>query len=424
MNKTTKVKKIYLREVAVGTDAELPPNDCDNFVGKSKQMPSNIENRSRASTKELRNNHHKSIMTNFNFDHHSYHNSNSLNYHSRPNLNSNYHFRPNSNSNYHSRPNSNSNYHSRPNSNSNYHSRLNSNSNSHSISKSKYHSNSKYHLNSTNHYAKPSVIENNGNSIRNNFRNENQEYRYSDSEESEYTPVPVKQLIQEFEKTCRPVMQYKQISPKVIPVIRQNKFLNNDLSRFFETHSMSSKYEVCHRVPEKEKDIFERASLDSCRSNGYISSEDLDDVSLDGSLSLMDFYQFEDRKPLCENEFQRIPTGNRTASMSMVDEYFRRKIMNCDDQEETLIVNSNPRYIEIETEEKEPGGLAMIGTQDDILDTIKNLRNTPVVDNLVSADYNFSSNVENGKLTCMDFNSLDQPLLFFCFFCLLSLNNA
>lgn len=57
-----------------------------------------------------------------------------------------------------------------------------------------------------------------------------------DNEENDYTPVPVKQLIQEFEKTCRPVLQYKQISPKVIPIVQQSPH-DNDIARFFETRN-------------------------------------------------------------------------------------------------------------------------------------------------------------------------------------------
>lgn len=62
----------------------------------------------------------------------------------------------------------------------------------------------------------------------------------NDNEENGYTPVPVKQLIQEFEKTCRPVLQYKQISPKIIPIVQQCP-LDNGIARFFETKS-SIKY--------------------------------------------------------------------------------------------------------------------------------------------------------------------------------------
>lgn len=64
--------------------------------------------------------------------------------------------------------------------------------------------------------------------------------REIDNEENEYTPIPVKQLIQEFEKTCRPVLQYKQFSPKVIPIVQQSP-LDNDITRFFETQN-SIKY--------------------------------------------------------------------------------------------------------------------------------------------------------------------------------------
>lgn len=90
----------------------------------------------------------------------------------------------------------------------------------------------------------------NGNVIdkmRNKQQNSNR--MQSDSEENdEYTPVPVKQLIQEFEKTCRPVLQYKQISPKIIPIVQQCS-VDNDIARFFETRN-SAKYnneEECAR---------------------------------------------------------------------------------------------------------------------------------------------------------------------------------
>ncbi|XP_033224768.1 putative uncharacterized protein DDB_G0282133 isoform X2 [Belonocnema kinseyi] len=405
VNRITEVKKIYLREVAVGTDPELPLDDSDAFTEKSKRMSFKNEDRSRASTNGLRNNRYKSAFTNSNHSKpHSRPNSNSQyssnSHHSNGHSHSNGHIQPNGNShnngNCHPNGNSHHNGYSQPNgySRSSSYSRSNSNSRSNSYSnpnsKSKYHSNSKY---SNANHIKTSA-QTNGN-IRN-FRNGNQDHHSSDSEDIDYTPVPVKQLIQEFEKTCRPVMQYKHLSPKVIPIIRQNKPLNNDISRFFETHN---KYEVC-RIPEREEDIFERESLDSYRSNGYLSSEDLDE-SLDDSLSSMNYYQFEDRKPICENGFQRMPKGTRTASMSMIDEYFRKETMDSDEGE-TLIMNGNSKFIEIETEmpeEKKTRVLAMVGTEDDILDTIKHLRNTPVVDNLVSADCNFGtvcSNTDDG----------------------------
>lgn len=66
-------------------------------------------------------------------------------------------------------------------------------------------------------------------------------YAQGASEETEYTPVPVKQLIQEFEKTCRPVLQYKQISPKIIPIVQQCP-PDNDIARFFETRTRAKKY--------------------------------------------------------------------------------------------------------------------------------------------------------------------------------------
>lgn len=75
------------------------------------------------------------------------------------------------------------------------------------------------------------------NVIDNKIGNKQQSQMQNDNEENnEYTPVPVKQLIQEFEKTCRPILQYKQISPKIIPIVQQCP-LDNDIARFFETRN-------------------------------------------------------------------------------------------------------------------------------------------------------------------------------------------
>lgn len=71
-------------------------------------------------------------------------------------------------------------------------------------------------------------------------KQQNDRQTQNDNEENGYTPVPVKQLIQEFEKTCRPVLQYKQISPKIIPIVQQCP-LDNGIARFFETKN-SVKY--------------------------------------------------------------------------------------------------------------------------------------------------------------------------------------
>jgi len=78
----------------------------------------------------------------------------------------------------------------------------------------------------------------NGNMIGNKIGNKQQNGNRMQNinEETEYTPVPVKQLIQEFEKTCRPVLQYKQISPKIIPIVQECP-LDNDIARFFETRN-------------------------------------------------------------------------------------------------------------------------------------------------------------------------------------------
>nr|XP_033195430.1 uncharacterized protein LOC117159573 isoform X3 [Bombus vancouverensis nearcticus] len=113
-----------------------------------------------------------------------------------------------------------------------------------------------------------------------------------DNEESEYTPVPVKQLIQEFEKTCRPILQYKQFSPKVIPIIRQSP-LDNDITRFFETQN-SVKYnneEEHRRITERQR-YKELVKLQDHCNNGYVSTDDTE-YTTDETDSQMNDYSEE-----------------------------------------------------------------------------------------------------------------------------------
>ncbi|XP_033353810.1 uncharacterized protein LOC117235665 isoform X3 [Bombus vosnesenskii] len=113
-----------------------------------------------------------------------------------------------------------------------------------------------------------------------------------DNEESEYTPVPVKQLIQEFEKTCRPILQYKQFSPKVIPIIRQSP-LDNDITRFFDTQN-SVKYnneEEHRRITERQR-YKELVKLQDHCNNGYVSTDDTE-YTTDETDSQMNDYSEE-----------------------------------------------------------------------------------------------------------------------------------
>ena len=184
------MKKIYLREVAVGTDNDLP-------LEKSR---SSIVEKSRRITFE------PDIER-----HNSYHGRNNINENMATSIITN---------------------------------RRNHNYNKASLNKSNF-SNAQHATNKEiKNYAKEqqrvgtecsakSAINDQGK-----FLNNRQDI---DNEENDYTPIPVKQLIQEFEKTCRPVLQYKQFSPKVIPIMQQSP-LDNDISRFFERQNSVNKY--------------------------------------------------------------------------------------------------------------------------------------------------------------------------------------
>lgn len=177
------VKKIYLREVAVGTDSDFPAEH------------------SRSSIVE------KSRRTTFDFDAERYGNG----------------YRHNTGSAAIMPANAN---------------RRNHNYNNASLSKPNY---SNTHNAATNKEAKGHAKEERAQTAINekgtltSYQRETDTSRV-DSEGNEYTPVPVRQLIQEFEKTCRPVLQYKQISPKVIPIVQQCP-LDSDIARFFETRT-------------------------------------------------------------------------------------------------------------------------------------------------------------------------------------------
>lgn len=194
-NHLHEVKKIYLREVAVGTDSDFPMD------------------KSRSSIVE------KSRRTTFDSDADPYSNG-----YRRANGNESAALITSANTNRH-----------------------NHNYNKASLSRSNNYSNSRSVI--TNREIKSYAQEdrmqgmiNDREKLMNNIQRECQP-SHVDSDGNEYTPVPVKQLIQEFEKTCRPVLQYKQFSPKVIPII-QHSPLDNDIARFFETRNNQVKYNL------------------------------------------------------------------------------------------------------------------------------------------------------------------------------------
>lgn len=179
---SSEVKKIYLREIAVGTDSDFP------------QSRSPIVEKSRRIAFESTNDHRGNIASN--------HRVSALNSSRYTNNNNNYQLLRKSTNFYDAR-----------------------NNNERDTRTQRRFDNKR----------NDNMIDN---EIGNKQRNSGQ--ARNDNEENGYTPVPVKQLIQEFEKTCRPVLQYKQISPKIIPIVQQCP-LDNDIARFFETRNPAAK---------------------------------------------------------------------------------------------------------------------------------------------------------------------------------------
>ncbi|XP_039311316.1 uncharacterized protein LOC105208112 isoform X2 [Solenopsis invicta] len=256
-------------------------------------------------------------------------------------------------------------------------------------------------------------------------KQQNDRQMQNDDEENGYTPVPVKQLIQEFEKTCRPVLQYKQISPKIIPIVQQCP-LDNDIARFFETKS-SVKYNnedgyarargnyegsaklqsQCNNRLYDTRGSYERKLQSQCNSqlcnarDSYEGSTKLQSrcngyVSTDESEYTTDDTDSEDY----QNEAESIERGNSAPSallnccdsseysIAFEDEYSGTRRHSTTSQElEALYANStDPRFVNTEAEmppEAKSLMLSMIASQEDILETKKHLRNTPVLDNLL-----------------------------------------
>ncbi|CAL7944166.1 unnamed protein product [Xylocopa violacea] len=208
-----------------------------------------------------------------------------------------------------------------------------------------------------------------------------------DGEESEYTPVPVKQLIQEFEKTCRPVLQYKQISPKVIPIVQQSP-LDNDITRFFETRNS-----VKYNAEEEHRRIAEQQRYQH-RNNGYISTDDTEYTSDETDSQANDYS--EEMIYREKSECSSIMNGDQEYSSTYREECSSRRRSVTSEEVENFCNNGNGKYLNTEAEvplEAKSLLLSMIASQEDILETIKHLRSTPILDNLlhgVSPDCKFS----------------------------------
>ncbi|KAL6264596.1 hypothetical protein P5V15_004698 [Pogonomyrmex californicus] len=245
----------------------------------------------------------------------------------------------------------------------------------------------------------------------------------NDDEENGYTPVPVKQLIQEFEKTCRPVLQYKQISPKIIPIIQQCP-LNNGIARFFETRNpvkynneeegyarVREKYEESaklqsqynHRLYDTRgnyerklqshcngqlcnaRESYEKLAKLQSRCNGYDSTDETEYTTDDTDST-------EDSKSIDRGNSAPSALLNccdsSEYSIAFEDEYSGTRRHSTTSQElEALYANgTNTKFINTDAEvlpETKSLMLSMVASHEDILETKKHLRNTPVLDNLL-----------------------------------------
>ncbi|XP_014487581.1 PREDICTED: uncharacterized protein LOC106751244 [Dinoponera quadriceps] len=253
----------------------------------------------------------------------------------------------------------------------------------------------------------------------------------NDHEENGYTPMPVKQLIQEFEKTCRPVLQYKQISPRIVPIVQQCP-MDNDIARFFETRNPTKcgneeeeeyararesyrgppakaqpqrddrlygpreSYErsaratreptrpQCNGRPYDVRDSYGSAKPQS-RCNGYVSTDESEYTTDESEDSEADDYpgslERGDSAPsallnYCDSEY----------SVAYDDENAGRRRSTTSQELEALCANGEPRFVNTEAEtpvEAKSLMLSILASQEDILETKRHLRNTPVLDNLV-----------------------------------------
>ncbi|XP_043267396.1 uncharacterized protein [Venturia canescens] len=268
------------------------------------------------------------------------------------------------------------------------------------------------------------------------YRDQSQQMAEEMRDESEYTPVPVKQLIQEFEKTCRPTLQYKQISPKVIPIVQQCPPLDNDLSRFFESSQQQRAPRSSangHDLPVKRngnpptkmsngslgyngngygsKPIYagqpaQNVVGQTVRYEEYDSSEDEIDDSFGESGSEVNYRRADLSDVYDEGHNFTNGNGARPLSNRTIDEY-EMYVRQFDESNELFEAPPGFRNADIElAPSKATNGdsdpkamvLAMVASQEEILDTMKHLRNTPVLENLVGAPSpHFIADVGNEK---------------------------
>ncbi|XP_076389133.1 uncharacterized protein LOC100881607 isoform X2 [Megachile rotundata] len=343
---STEVKKIYLREVAVGTDNDFALDESrSSIIEKSRRTAFDPDN-------EQRNNYHARYNGSENTNKRNH-------YHNKASLN-----------------------------------KFNYSNGRHATNKE-----TKHH-----HVKEQRITERIKISEEREFVNNQREIDSIrvDSDKSEYTPIPVKQLIQEFEKTCRPVLQYKQISPKVIPIV-QHSPIDSDIARFFETrNSVKSNNVEDHRRTAGQRAYEEPVRFrDNC-DNVYLSTDDTE-YTTDETDSQTNDYASEEMIYREKSETSSVMNGDHEYSTIYREECSSRRRSVTSEEVENFCNNGDGKFRNTESDvpvEAKSLLLSMIASQEDILETIKHLRNTPVLDNLlhgVSPDIKFDVCQDDGK---------------------------
>lgn len=284
----------------------------------------------------------------------------------------------------------------------------------------------------------------------------------SDNKKDDYTPVPVKELIKEFEKSCRPSMQYKRNGSGKIAA--QLCALDSEaISRYFEGRGYASNSNKRNGDNGRAQNEWKEARRREQNPGARIHREEEEQQStipdsrrcLTVNNSQEDPRQRDWRMKYIENgddeeeedEEDDTSTGDNSSDSSCSpnqnligtfddnQSYFpvRREFpINYDEENLQDIcpqicqqINGdetgkpvNNTQILIDNNEKSLV-LAMVASEEDIMNTLKHLRRTPVLNNLIpetgSTDLS-TINGEVGKLTRMRFFYPLLPNNIFFFF--------
>lgn len=232
--------------------------------------------------------------------------------------------------------------------------------------------------------------------------------------DSEYTPVPVKQLIKEFEKTCRPVMQYKQIDPSKIAT--QLCALDNEMiSRYFECRTCvpSAKqdedtervnnWNVHERIPVVGEQSVSCNYNDEPVPNTYFSAyhgvERANNVSEDPRQRdwRLKYIDEEETSTSDDSTETSDSPGRSLSTFEGNDGYCQRSESLTSElhanggyraQANGKVKHTSVGHLDQVTVDANDKSLilAMVASEGDILQTIKQLRRTPVLNNLVPSN--------------------------------------